>query len=903
MLTTVICRPCRLVLPLLLSLAGAAGARGQILFNDDFETDRSDQWSVFDGAVNFLPDFTVDWAFDYSTVRYVSNGATNFIPPAPSGPGTRGVRLTVNNNDDVAAAAAVNLYTRQAFSGDYAVKFDVWMNYNGGAYGGTGSTEHAVFGVNHAADKVVWANNLFPADGIFFGMAGEAGAGTAVGDYSAYVGDGSGAFQKLANDEAGFPDRDGDGVIEAEVNPNQPPTHPIKLIFPNPPHESAGAPGKQWVRVELRHRVVEGQNRVTWLLNGHVFADHTLGTLFEQTSGAAMIGYMDLFNSIASPRADNFLIYDNFRVEDLTGKPNPPEVTIAATVPEAAEPSTPGRFTLTRTGDVSQPLTVGLRVIGTATPGVDYVALPTNVVFAAGSATAELVVQPLDDLIGEPDETVTVVLLGSTEYDLRASMAATVVIKDDGDVPLASLSVVRAGAYEPRADRPAVLRLNLVPPADTALTISLAYSGAAANGVAYQPLMDSITLAAGQTEALLEFVPIDNAEFTGDRQATVTVQPGAGYAPAPSGASASITIRDDEREPGTLAYSESFETDVSANWNVNLGPTDGVAEFGFDYSTVGIPPAPGATTTRGLKLQANQFNAVFGGLSVSPKGQHFTGDWRLRYYVWQNYNGPLPLGGLGSTQITGAGVGTAGTTPQWPGGTHDSVWFAATGDGGSGVDYRAYSSAAPGGYGDASGVFAAGTGANVRNNDHPYYAEFGGVPVPAAQLALFPNQTGTSLVGTMAFDWRDVVIEKRGGLVSWFIDGLRIATVDTAGVNLGGGNFHLAYSDINAGVSGDPDAVNLLFGLFDNVRVELLSAPAGPAEITAVGFVNQRLRITFKGAATDTPAAFQIVTAASVNGPYTPDAGATGTITQTAPGEFQAEVNPAGDAKFVQVAR
>lgn len=903
MLTAVIRRSFRLALPLLLSLAGITATRGQVLFSDDFETDRSDQWSVFDGAVNFLPDFTVDWAFDYSATRYVSGGVTNFIPPAPSGSGTRGVRLTVNNNDDQAAAAAVSLFTRQSFTGDYAVKFDVWMNYNGGAYGGTGSTEHAAFGVNHTADKVVWANNLFPADGIFFAMAGEAGAGTTVGDYSAYVGDGSAAFEKLALAEAGFPDRDGDGVIESEVNPNQPPTHPIKLIFPNPPHESAGAPGKQWVRVELRHRLIGGQNQVTWLLNGHVFADHALGTLFGQTEGAAMIGYMDLFNSIANPREDNFILYDNFRVEALTDVANPPEVTIVATTPEAKEPDVPGLFTLSRTGDVSQPLTVGLRVIGTATPGVDYVALPTNVVFAAGSATAELVVQPIDDLVGEPDETVTVVLLGSTEYDLRASMAATVIIKDDGDVPLASLSVVRAGAYEPRADRPAVLRLNLVPPADIDLVVNLAYSGEAANGVAYQTLPASITLPAGQMEALLAFVPIDNAEFTGDRQATVTVQPGTGYAPAPAGASASIIIRDDEREPGTLAYSENFETDVSANWNVNLGPTDGVAAFGFDYSSVGIPPAPGATSTRGLKLQANQFNAVFGGLSVSPKDQNFTGDWRLRYHVWQNYNGPLPLGGSGSTQITGAGVGTAGTTPQWPGGTHDSVWFAATGDGGSGVDYRAYSSAAPGGYGDASGVFAAGSGANVRNNDHPYYAEFGGIPVPAAQLALFPNQTGVSLVGTMAFDWRDVVIEKRGGTVSWFVDGLRIATVDAAGVNLGGGNFHLAYSDINAGVSADPDAVNLLFGLFDNVRVELLSTPAGPAEITAVGFVNQRLRLTFKGAATDTPAAFQIVTAATVNGPYTTDAGATAMITQTAPGEFQTEVNPDGDAKFVQVVR
>ena len=56
---------------------------------------------------------------------------------------------------------------------------------------------------------------------------------------------------------------------------------------------------------------------------------------------------------------------------------------------------------------------------------------------------------------------------------------------------------------------------------------------------------------------------------------------------------------------------------------------DAAADFFFDYSSVGIPAAPNGAGTRGLKLQANLTNGIFSGMSVSPTGQNFTGDYRL----------------------------------------------------------------------------------------------------------------------------------------------------------------------------------------------------------------------------------------------------------------------------------
>src|SRR4030095_7341649 len=114
---------------------------------------------------------------------------------------------------------------------------------------------------------------------------------------------------------------------------------------------------------------------------------------------------------------------------------------------------------------------------------------------------------------------------------------------------------------------------------------------------------------------------------------------------------------------------------------------------------IGIPPAPHSTggSTRGMKLQANTDPAtqpaagIVSGVSVSPFGGDFTGNYQLRFDMWLNFHGPLDFGGPGTTQVTGAGVGTAGVGVQIAGRTPDAVYFGATGDGGSSSDYRPHS--------------------------------------------------------------------------------------------------------------------------------------------------------------------------------------------------------------------
>lgn len=280
-----------------------------------------------------------------------------------------------------------------------------------------------------------------------------------------------------------------------------------------------------------------------------------------------------------------------------------------------------------------------------------------------------------------------------------------------------------------------------------------------------------------------------------------------------------------------------FNTNQAANWTVNdPGLSDIIADFFYDYSAIGVPPAPNGTGTTGLKMTANNSGGVFSGFSVSPTGQNFTGEYRLSFDLWQNYAGPLGPGGSGTTQLSTFGVGTSGTVPVWPGtATKESIMFAATLDGGSSADYRAYSSAANTSYAAGHSVYSAPGGA--INNSSPYYAGFGGVSAPAGQLLLFPNQTGSTDPGEISFGWRRVVIEVAGGNATWSVDGLPFASVPLQGLTLGGGNIFLGHSDTNASSSTDPNDFLLNVTLIDNVRVDIIPEPGSVLLLGAAGLL------------------------------------------------------------------
>jgi len=228
-------------------------------------------------------------------------------------------------------------------------------------------------------------------------------------------------------------------------------------------------------------------------------------------------------------------------------------------------------------------------------------------------------------------------------------------------------------------------------------------------------------------------------------------------------------------------------------------------------------------------MTANNSGGVFSGFSVSPMGESFSDSYQLSFDIWQNYVGPLGPGGSGTTQLSTYGIGTSGTTAFWSGAaTKESVAFTVTLDGGSAADYRAYSLAAPTSYAAGNAVSQAPGGA-VNESAAYYTAFFLPQSAPAAQLVLFPGQTGSTSLGEASFAWRRVTIDVVGGFASWAIDGLPIAIVDLSTVSLGGGNILFGHADSNAGSSSDLNDFLLNITLIDNIVVTAVPEPSSLA--------------------------------------------------------------------------
>lgn len=335
-----------------------------LLFSDSLDMDTSTNWNFFAGANNNVPDYTTNWAYNYGVIPYTFNGVTYLIPPAPNSVGgsTMGVKFTVNDSNGV--NAAVNIYPKgQSFSGSFALKFDMWLNHPGGAVGsgGTGTTEYAICGINHLGTEVNWdATNLPPStDGIWFGVDGDGGAAN---DYVAFVGNPSGSQIQLTGATSGL-------VSANHTSPT------YEALFPTSRFETIGVPGKNWVAGEID----QTNGMITWKMNGTVIAQRSNTSSFS--SGDFMLGYMDIFPSLASPLADAFLLFDNVRVEDWSSPPSQPP-TFSSPPNEAVNPGSNVSFRVVSTG--STPLTYQWYFNGASIPGAttDFItvtnALPSN---------------------------------------------------------------------------------------------------------------------------------------------------------------------------------------------------------------------------------------------------------------------------------------------------------------------------------------------------------------------------------------------------------------------------------------------------------------------------------------------------------------------------------------------
>lgn len=320
-----------------------------LLFSDSLSADTSTNWNFIFSSAGGGPDYTTNWAFNFGNVAYTYNGNSYLIPPAPNTTdgSTRAVKFTVNDSNGI--NAAINIYPKnKSFSNNYALKFDMWINYPGGPNGisATGTTEYAISGINHLGTEANWdATNAASTDGMWFAVDGEGGA---VLDYHAFLGNRNGIQTDLMGAAGGLLASNHTAAV-------------FQTLFPPNQFETAGAPGKCWVSCE----VSQTNNLLTWKMDGTIIAQRVNTSTF--TNGDVMIGYMDIFPSIANPLAPAFVLFDNVRVEDWTSPPLlPPSVT---TPPSSQTVFTGTNVTFTVADTGAAPIAYQWTFNGTNIPG------------------------------------------------------------------------------------------------------------------------------------------------------------------------------------------------------------------------------------------------------------------------------------------------------------------------------------------------------------------------------------------------------------------------------------------------------------------------------------------------------------------------------------------------------
>jgi hypothetical protein len=336
----------------------------------------------------------------------------------------------------------------------------------------------------------------------------------------------------------------------------------------------------------------------------------------------------------------------------------PTQVTVAATTPVASEAgAVPGAFTITRTSEeIGKAIGVTFNIGGTARANTNYVPISTTTVtLAAGQTSTNILVTPVSD--GKPDPVLTVILTlaGAGDYSVGFPSAATVFIADNS-TPQLRITGLSTNIFEGTTNDYGAITIQRWGDTNVAVVLdatSFALGGTAVPNVDYYLANLPHTIAAGVINDTFPLIyPIRNQTGVGSRSILVTNVAGTGYTVVSN--NAATTLRLESVPPGTVLYSDNFETDTSSAWKVAFqsytnGSADFTADFNYDYANApsynlpAIPPAPHSTNndTHGLYMTVNKTAGISAGLNLYLKNHTFSHNYALRFdlFLVENSSG------------------------------------------------------------------------------------------------------------------------------------------------------------------------------------------------------------------------------------------------------------------------
>lgn len=275
-------------------------------FTADFNTNQAGSFTV----VIASSDSDANANFQYDTSTYTPDASTT-----NQNVGTAQVlRLNANVASHLVDTDAVNVYPNVTGIGtDWDMTYDVYNSYNGPAGGGSGSTTMHFFGAtdsNAIPFKTITSPSI-AGTGFYFTMTGEGGAAA---DYRFYSGSGT-----IAANNAGVTWHGGAaGTNLNNIDAPWTSFFPSATSTPAGTYESAGAPGKQWLKV----RLTKIGTNATVAFKRATDADFVVvgSATVPGTANQPVLGYSDINTGAPNPislAADNFVLVDNLAIDSV----------------------------------------------------------------------------------------------------------------------------------------------------------------------------------------------------------------------------------------------------------------------------------------------------------------------------------------------------------------------------------------------------------------------------------------------------------------------------------------------------------------------------------------------------------------------------------------------------------
>ncbi|WP_304523531.1 bluetail domain-containing putative surface protein, partial [Cyanobium sp. Copco_Reservoir_LC18] len=195
--------------------------------------------------------------------------------------------------------------------------------------------------------------------------------------------------------------------------------------------------------------------------------------------------------------------------------------------------------------------------LGTDYTGISATGTTKTVTFAAGSATATVVVDPTADTTVEANETVVLTLATGSGYAIGTTGAVTGTITNDEVAPVTLPSISLAlspAAVEENGTANLVYTFTRSGSTSAALSVNYTVGGSATNGSDYTGISSAgttktVTFAAGSATAVVTVDPTADTTVEANETVALTLATGSGYTIGTTGAVTGTISNDDLVSP------------------------------------------------------------------------------------------------------------------------------------------------------------------------------------------------------------------------------------------------------------------------------------------------------------------------------------------------------------------